>query len=226
MIINNKTLDTFGISKVIKFSYGTSNYNNLGSYWNEGSLKPVKGIKNETYRTLSTKFLFKGNDRVEINKNISRFIEECKDGKFKDKNLTFDVELSSNNEPEPINPKMSILELEFNLLDLYEDEKSITKNTNFNITINSPKECYANLELNATTNVISYTVKINDTEIVVKNIKGGETVYIGSGKVIAGGKSKIEDVDIWEFPRLKPGINKIEVSRADVNLTIKYNERW
>lgn len=175
---------------------------------------------------MSTKFLFTGNYRNQINKNISRFIEECKYGIFKDDNLNLDVELSSNNEPEPINLKMSILELEFNLLDLHEDEKSITKNTNFTIHINSSKPCYSNLELNASTNVISYIVTINDTDIVVKNIKGNETVYIGSGKVTAGGKSKINDVEIWEFPLLKPGTNSIKVNRADVNLTIKYCERW
>lgn len=51
-------------------------------------------------------------------------------------------------------------------------------------------------------------------------------VYIASGKVVTACKSKIDDVDIWEFPKLEPWINKIEVDRADVNLTIKYNEPW
>ena len=74
--------------------------------------------------------------------------------------------------------------------------------------------------------MISYTVTINDTEIVVNNIKANETIYIGSGKVVAGGKSKINDVDMFEFPILKPGVNNITVNRSDVDLKIKYCERW
>lgn len=226
MLINNKQLKGFGITKVIKFSASTSNYNNTGAYWNTGSLKPIKGVKSESYRLLSTSFLFKGSTRIEILNNISRFIEECKECVFFRDNLYYEVEISDSAEPDILNPNTYILNLAYNILDIYEDEKSISKNANFEITVNSPKPCYANLELTANTNVISYTVKVNDTDIVVRNIKGNETVYIGSGKVVAGGNSKINDVDIWEFPKLNPGTNKIEVNRADVNLTIKYCERW
>ena len=65
-----------------------------------------------------------------------------------------------------------------------------------------------------------------EADITVNNIKGNETISIGSGKVLAGGKSKIEDVDIWEFPILRAGSNTIKVNREDVNVTVKYNERW
>ncbi|WP_297130789.1 phage distal tail protein [Terrisporobacter sp.] len=223
--INNKELNLFGISKVITFTASPSNYNNNG-FWNEGTLKPIKGRKTETYRQLNTKFLFKGENRELILKNISRFIEECKDCIFERDNLYYEVEVNNSKEPEIINTTTYILEVEFSVLDVYQDEKSITTTQNTTISINSPKPCYANLELSADTNVISYTVTINDTEIVVKNIKGNETIYIGSGKVIAGGKSKINDVEMWQFPILEPGTNNITVNRADVNLKIKYNERW
>lgn len=226
LTINNKLLSTFGISTVLTFNHTTSTYTNSGAYWNEGSLKALRGVKHETYRKLKSKFLFSGKSKIDLKKYISRFIEECKDCKFKDDNFYYDVELTSNSEPEFIGTTKAILSLDFDLLDLYENEKNITKNTNFNIDINSPKPCYANLELIATTNVISYTIKINNTEIIVKNIKGNETIYIGSGKVVANGNPKINDVEIWEFPKLQPGGNKIEVNRSDVNLTIRYCERW
>ena len=224
--INNKQLSEFGISKIIQFYLSTSNYDNIGAYWNIGSLRAVKGIKSETYRALNTKFLFKGSSRLEILKNISRFIEESKDCAFYRDNLYYEVEIADSVEPEILNPGAYILTISYNVLDVYEDEKSITTTENTTININSPKPCYANLELSSTTDIISYTVAINDTEIVVNNIKGNETVYIGSGKVTAGRKSKINDVDIWEFPILKPGVNNIIVSRDDVSLKIKYNERW
>ena len=224
--INNKNLDTFGVSKVIKFHTNTSSYNNIGACWNTGSLKAIKGIKSETYRVLNTKFLFKGSNRLEILKNISKFIEESKECIFYRDNLYYEVEIADSTEPEIVNMNTYLLEIEFSVVDVYENEKSITTNTSKAITINSPKPCYANLEITASTGAINCTVTINDTEIVVNNLKANETVYIGSGKVVAGGKSKINDVDIWEFPILKPGLNNITVDRTDVNVTVKYNERW
>lgn len=224
--INNKNVDDFGISKVIKFHTNTASYNNIGSHWNIGSLKAIKGIKSETYRELNTKFLFKGSSRLEILKNISKFIEESKECIFYRDNLYYEVEIADSVEPEILNPEAYILTINYNVLDVYESEKSITTNTNKTITINSPKPCYANLEILSNTNVISVVISINDTDITINNIKGNETVYIGSGKVLAGGKSKIDDVDIWEFPILEPGLNEISVNRSDVNVTVKYNERW
>ena len=224
--INNKDLNRFGISKVIKFHSNTSSYNNTGSYWNTGSLKAIKGIKSETYRVLNTKFLFKGSSRLEILKNISKFIEESKECIFYRDNLYYEVEIADSVEPEKLTPGAYILAIKYNVLDVYESEKSITTNKSTTITINSPKPCYANLEITASTGAINCTVTINDTEIVVNNLKANETVYIGSGKVVAGGKSKINDVDIWEFPILNPGNNTIKVNREDVNVIVKYNERW
>lgn len=224
--INNKELRLFGISKVLQFLISPSNYNNQGSYWNAGAIRPVKGIKTETYRKLSTKFLFKSNDRETILKNISRFIEEAKDCIFKRDNLYYEVEISDSAEPEIVNMNTYILEIEFSVVDVYEAEKSVTTNASTIINIESPKPCYANLELSCQTNVTSCVVTINDTEITVKNIKGNEAIYIGSGKITAGGKSKIDDIDILEFPILRPGSNTIKVSREDITLTVKYNERW
>ena len=224
--INNKDLNRFGISKVIKFHSNTSSYNNTGAYWNTGSLKAIKGIKSETYRSLNTKFLFKGSSKLEILKNISKFIEESKECIFYRDNLYYEVEIANSVEPEILNLGSYILSINYNILDIYEAEKSVIINENTKITINSPKPCYANLEITSTTSVISYTVTINDTEMVVNNIKANETVYIGSGKVVADGKSKINDVDMFEFPILKPEVNNITVNRSDVDLKIKYCERW
>ena len=71
---------------------------------------------------------------------------------------------------------------------MYEAEKSITTNTNGLININSPKPCYANLEISANTNVISAVISINDTDITVNNIKGNETVI---GECAFGNKTDI-----------------------------------
>lgn len=223
MLINNKKIETFDC-KPLKFLVNHSNYTNESIFVNN-SLIHSEGYNKEELRSLETEFLFRGT-RSDVEKNISRFIEEVKRSIIKKGNLNYKVNIASSEYIDILTKYSNKQSIKFDVLDVYEDEKSITTTKSTTININSPKPCYANLELSADTNVISYTVTINDTEIVVKNIKGNETIYIGSGKVIAGGKSKINDVEMWQFPILKPGINNITVNRADVNLKIKYNERW
>lgn len=221
MIINKKDIKIFNC-KCNKFLPSPSTYKNESIVY---TLNPSRGINTEELRKIDSLFVFYG-DKETIQKNISKFIEEIKSSTIKVGFFYYDVNIKTVSEPDILTNNSCKLGLTFDLLNMYEDKKSITTSQNTTININSSKPCYANLELSASANVISYTVTINDTEIVVRNIKGGETVYIGSGKVTAGGKSKIDDVDIWEFPILKSGINKITVNREDVNLTIKYNERW
>lgn len=223
MLINNKELEEFNC-RCIKFIPNHSNYSNFNKeYFN--SLAPIKGYNVEEVRILKTTFVFKG-DSNQATRNRSRFIEEIKSCTIKNGDFIYLVNISSSQAFDRITKFSHKQDIDFEILDVYEAEKSITTNTSNTININSPKPCYANLEITSTTSVISYTVTINDTEIVVNNIKANEIVYIGSGKVVAGGKSKINDVDMFEFPILKPGVNNITVNRSDVDLKIKYCERW
>lgn len=223
MIINNKNINIFKC-KCIKFTPNLSTYkNNSIIYVN--NLNPHKGKNIEELRTIDAIFIFYGS-KENIQKNMSRFIENIKYSIIRIGNFYYEVNIKTTSDPIVVTNNSCKLNLTFDLLNMYEAEKSITTNTNTTISIESPKPCYANLEISSNTSVIEAIISINDTNISVKNIKGNETVYIGSGKVLAGGKSKIDDVDIWEFPILKPGSNTITVNRSDVNLTVKYNERW
>lgn len=226
MLINNKSLDYFGISLVTIFDLEPSDYKIYGQSWNTNQIVPIGGFHSEDFRTLNIELLFEGNSKEELIKKISIFTEEIKTCTIKRNNLFYDIKLNGKLSTKQINPFAITVSHNFIVSDVYETEKSIKTNTSKTITINSPKSCYANLEISANTNVISAVISINGTEITIKNIKGNETVYIGSGKVIANGKSKIEDVDIWELPILNPGTNRIVVNRSDVNLIVKYCERW
>lgn len=223
MLINNVNINNFNC-KVLKFEPSTTNLKSEGGFWSS-SLIPIKSIHSESYRDLKISFLY-NLKREDVLKCSSKLIEHIKSSNIFYKNLFYEVELSDKPNLIRKNFHTYILELQFNILNVCESEKIVTTNTSTIINIESSKPCYANLEIAANTNVISVVISINDIDITVKNIKGNETVYISSGKVLAGGKSKIDDVDIWEFPILKPGSNTIKVSREDVNLTVKYNERW
>lgn len=224
MIINNKTEEQLNIKadtpKIQKSKYSSE------ILLNKAILVPNIYDTKEELRKFECGFAVFGENELDITKNSSKFIEQVKKCIIKHEGLSYDLLLRSKDVEPNIFDSVEYFELEFDIFDCFEDEKSITTTKNTNININSPKHCYANLEIKSNIDAISYTIKINDTEITVRNLKGEETTYIGSGKVIAGGKSKINDVDMWEFPILKPGSNNIYVNRADVSLTIKYNERW
>ena len=227
VLLNNLNIEDKFNCKIIEFNPDATKFASIASYWPKYALQAVRVKSREhTFRKLHIAILFYGDYETTLG-NISRFIEESKESTFKYFNKYYDVSISEGDNKEIlINSNTKKIELEYEILNCYEDEKSMMTNTSTSITIKSPKSCYANLELRANTNVISCIVKINDTEITVRNIKGNENIYIGSGKVTAGGKSKINDVDIWEFPRLNPGLNIVEISRSDVNLTIRYCEIW
>lgn len=225
MIINGKSENQLSI-KAEKPVIDKANYIPNLSFWSENRLLSLRSNYKENYRTFKCGFAILGENEIEKTKNASKFIEIVKNCTIEYKNFIYDLDLQSQSITPYEYDLADFIELNFNIVDMYESEKSVTTTTNTAININSPKQCYANLEISAKTNVISCIVKINDTEITVNNIKGGETIYIGSGKVIAGNKSKMNDVDMWEFPKLNPGENIISVNREDVNLTIKYCERW
>lgn len=221
MLINSKNINIYNC-KCIRFKPSTSNYSFNGTFVSSNT---NTGQTQENTRSIDAIFIFTGTKDT-ILRNISRFIEEIKESIIESCSFFYQVIFEGEANLEVLTNNSVKLPLKLTLIDLYEGDKSLSITANKSINISSPKPCTARVELRANTNVISYTFKINDNEITVKNIKGNETVYIGSGKVTAGGKSKINDVEMWEFPVLKPGTNNISVNRSDVNLTIKYNERW
>lgn len=225
MIIDVNNIDKYYNAELGEFHIDKSKFKNTGDYWSSNSLKPIKGNKEDTYRNLAISFVFNGKP-PETTKKVSKFLELIKNCTFKKDNFYYDVEIKEQDIVTQEFDDFEYIQVKFSCYDVYETEKSITTTSAVTVTIDSMKYCYANLELRAANNVISCIVKINDTEITVRNIKGGEVVCIGSGKVTAGGMSKINDVDMREFPRLNPGLNNVSINRQDVSLTVKYSERW
>lgn len=215
ILINNIDIKNYNC-KCLKFVPSSSSYN----------FDETTGMQvSENGREIDSTFLFTGSKDL-IQRNISRFIENIKSSIIESCSFFYKVNFNGSAKPDVFTNNSVKLSLKLDLKDVYETEKSIQINTTNTININSPKACDAILEVSSETNVIKCTVSINGKEIVIKNIKGGEPIYIGDGKVISNNISKIEDVELWEFPVLYSGYNYISINREDVNLTIRYCERW
>ena len=65
-------------------------------------------------------------------------------------------------------------------------------------------------------------------KILIKNLTANKTVILDGElqKVTVDGVNKYSDTDMWDFPRLKPGGNKITVNKNNCNIKIKYKPRF
>lgn len=225
VLINSANLNSKYNCKVIEFNADATKFGSMGNYWPKKALQGVRvNSRVHTFRNLELTIHFYGGEVAED--NIIKFIEHSSSCTFKYKNKNYDVSIKEDdNKPIVLNSNTTKITLSYDILNVYKDTKTVTITGSGTININSPKECYANLEITATSALPSCKITINGYVITIKNLKANETVYIGSGKVIAGGKSKMNDVDMWEFPALKSGVNTISIDN-NVGLKVKYNERW
>ena len=67
-----------------------------------------------------------------------------------------------------------------------------------------------------------------DDPIIIINLTANKTVILDGElqKVTVDGVNKYGDTDMWDFPRLKPGANKITVSKNNCDIKIKYKPRF
>lgn len=226
VLINNVDLNNKFNCKVIEFNADATKFGSMGNYWPKKALQGIRvSSRVHTFRNLELIIHFYGGEVAED--NIIKFIEDASNCVFKYKNKNYDVSIKEDdNKPISLNSNTTKITLNYDILNVYKDTKTVSVIGNGNINISSPKYCYANLEITSSTSLPRCSINVNGYVITVKNLKANETIYIGSGKIIAGGKSKMNDVDMWDFPKLNPGANNVSIDREDINLTVKYNERW
>lgn len=85
------------------------------------------------------------------------------------------------------------------------------------------------LEITPTNEISDITLEgLADDPIIIKKLKANKTVVVDGElqKVTVDGVNKYGDTDMWDFPRLIPGENNIQVSRNNCNITIRYKPRF
>lgn len=225
VLIDDANLNNKYNCKVIEFNADATKFGNMGNYWPKKSLQGIRvNSRVHAFRNLELIIHFYGGEISE--ENIIKFIEHSSSCTFKYRNKNYDVSIKEDdNKPIVLNSNITKITLNYDILNVYKDTKIVTIVGSGTINIDSPKECYANLEITASSPLPSCKININGYVITIKNLKANEAIYIGSGKVTEGGKSKINEVDMWSFPTLKNGVNTISIDN-NVSLKVKYNERW
>lgn len=229
MKVNDINIKTYGASvstKLIQPSEINIKKSKVGNIYTKLSSKVG-------FKKITIKILFEAIDRNTAYKNISdfmaNFIDEA-DIKFQNLEHYFHVYLASSSIDDTEFEEWLYLNLE---LDGYEYGEEVvevmdgvTEKTIF-VKGNMPTPCIIEITPKADLNEI--TLKgFGDDPIVVKNLVKGNTVVIDGvkGKVTCNGENKFEDVEMWEYPRLKLKENRIVLGKNICIIEIKFKSSY
>lgn len=229
MYINNIDIAIYGASvskKIIKPS-------NILIEKEKNKILTVQTNSQIGLKSMDVRILFEGENRDEINNNISNFmlnlIDEA-DIKFKNLSNKFHVYLVNNDIEDTEFDEWLYLNL---TVDCYEygNEVIETMNRITSKTINvlGNLETAAIVEITPSIDLIDLTITgLDDNPIILKNLKANKKLIVNGedSTVTVDGVNKFSDTDMWGFPKLKPGANTITVDKSSVDITIKYKQRY
>lgn len=68
----------------------------------------------------------------------------------------------------------------------------------------------------------------SDDPITIRNLKKDQAVILDGevGTVTEAGQNKFKDVDLWAFPRLLPGMQKVTCDVESLKIHVEYNPRY
>lgn len=231
MIVNNVDLvTTYGvtiISKDIQNS-GVINYND----WLDNSLEPVK-LKDEKFKfsQITVELLVEGADEDEVLTKISNILVNCKNGilKFSDIDYFYNISLTSSSNKKICTIAYQLtLSFQSSYKYLGQVIETVNRLTSKTITVAGNIETQAIVEITPSVTIIDLAITINGVSFTINNLTASKKIIIDGekGSVTELTINKFKDVDLWEFPKLKPGTNIITCSRNTCDINIKYKPRF
>ncbi|WP_305153897.1 phage tail domain-containing protein [uncultured Clostridium sp.] len=230
MIINNINIKEFG-GKVQSKSFSDSPIVKSAT-WLLYAPKPLVIGENKGFKSLNIKILFEGSNRNEINNKISSFmaqVSEC-DIKFNNLEHYYHCYYESSDREESGIDEWLFVNLNFICYE-YAEEKTFNVSALETFTLNNNGTDITPVIVEITPNLNMGELEIvglSDSPILIKNLAQNKKIIIdGEEQLITiDGSNAFEKYDAWEYPRLLPGVNKITLSKKNLNLNIIYKERF
>lgn len=104
-----------------------------------------------------------------------------------------------------------------------------SQNKSFSIINNGTAAAPCRCTIIPRNDIMLMTIKgLSEDEIKISHIMAGQALVMdGIDKVITiAGNEAFDHYEAWEFPRLAPGENVIELSEPTVDISIEYQPRW
>lgn len=203
-----------------------------GEYlWLSKSLSPIFPKQKFKFISIEIKLYIKGESESDVKAKVGLLIDKCKECnlKFED-DFYYKSFLINSNTENTLRKDTKKLNLSF-IGYSYKEEvtevmsKIITKTINVQGNLEAP----AIVEIAPTTELADVTLEgLADDPIIIKNLTANKTVILDGElqKVTVDGVNKYGDTDMWNFPRLKPGVNTIKVDKNNCDIKIKYKPRY
>lgn len=201
--------------------------------WTEGAVIPREAKTDIELGSISIEMYFKGISREEVLKNISRFLENFKiesilqlDG-FKRKYKGF---LTAHKTTKTIRKEYYRLAIDMDGY-FFDEKREVTLNNEKEkiIYIEGTRKTPCEIEIRAIRNIQNYKITgISGEDIEIERLEAGETLIINGadGTAKINGENAFSRVNLWEFPILEPGENKVCVTNADAEVKIKFYNMW
>ncbi len=231
MLINSINIKSFN-AKLLTVDIQTQELSN-SSEWLDNSLSPLFLANKKQFKKIDLEIAFKGASRTEILNNISNFMSKL----INEVILTLDkydhkykVILKENSTEKTISKnlykkKLSFIGYEFSDEVIENLDRITTKTINVAGNLLIP----AIVEITAGVDLVDLQIDgLSNDSIIIKNLHANKKIIINSedATVLEEGTNKFIDTDMWEFPFLSPGANKIKISKNNCNIKIKYRPRY
>lgn len=231
MLVNNADI------KIFKARLMSRNINNaeveIFNHWGTNNLNPIfykKGINKFKVLNITLDIVCNNSNELEIMK--SNLIKQLENATIKFEDIEYYYRGFISGEPSYKYISASNETLDISLLVIAEKPQItevMNRITTKTINVAGNTETPAIVEITPSIDIIDIVLTgLSDGPITIENLTGGKKVILNGedGTAIVDGVNKFGDIDLWEFPRLKPGSNTITFNRSNVDINIRYKPRW
>lgn len=231
MHVNNKNIENMGIS-LLEMKSGVMIKNTNYDYY-----KDKINIVNDYYKGFpyEIKLLIKAESESILERNISYLRNELDNSTifYSDLELYHDVivlgfEIEEENYDVLENKYMAVLKVALYCHKKYGEKVEIVGDKKTTIMLEGSVETPCVLELTAGRDIDEINITGLEDDIKLYNLTKDKKIIIdGEKRTVTGdGENKFLDYNSWGFPKLKPGINEIEIDSSDVEIIIRYSPSW
>lgn len=201
--------------------------------WEKSQLLPRDFGSSEDFGKLKLVMYFRGKDRNQIRRNVSEFVAlfsgsaaEVRIDRFQGIYVCYITK--SNIEDMIVNNRNKLtIECDYYMKD-EKVEKELNRVTSAVIHGMGTRCAPCRLEIVPSETMASFVISGLGDQIKISNLKKGKKIIIDGIEGIASKEdsSMMQDIDLWEFPRIGIGENKLMFSNNKCDIKISYEPLW
>lgn len=231
MLINSKDVRKYGaklLTVEVQPPKMAASYDMLAK-----AILPTEHETDVPLGTLKLTIYFAEKNRAALQRTMSSFMEQfsgsCILEEIRGYKGKYKGYLTDDSYTKTLELRKKILELTFDGYFFDKEKETIFDGkTAGKIYADFSRKSPCRIEVTAKSDLKNYKITLEGREYTVESLKTGKTVIIDGerGTVTIDGENAFGIVDMWTFPRLKPGENVLTFSSAQAKIRIRYKPMW